>query len=283
MKIADLMGLARKTLRGRWVALPVAGFAIGAFCLCFAGAAFTTVQREKAQPFELIVSAQGNRNIADDTIAKVLDIPGVAAATPVLPVAATVKAGSYSAELTLTGIDGAYLGPFEQGGVFPQDSAMPYLVLNRAACRRFSNDTLGDEADGSDDGADVALPAIDWMNAGFTVQMGDGTRPVVSRVCGILAGDGKEQEPAATISLPVAKALLRAGGQNPAVLSARVRVDNIGAANGVARAVAALGLAAEDTNAALQEKWDGQMKELGYLLAAGLFSLLCAAVLLAAW
>lgn len=118
---------------------PGIGVAVSIFCLCFAGAVWETVGREKAQPYELAVSAAGGSGLTDSAVAQITKLPHVVAATPLLSVSATVKTGIYAAWLTLTGIDPAYLQTaFSKDGVFPQNSAMPYIVLNAAACRQFS-------------------------------------------------------------------------------------------------------------------------------------------------
>lgn len=139
MKTADLIRLAAKNLRGRWMFFPGIGVAVSIFCLCFAGAVWETVGREKAQPYELAVSAAGGSGLTDSAVAQITKLSHVVAATPLLSVSTTVKTGVYTARLTLTGIDPAYLqAAFSKGGVFPQNSAMPYIVLNAAACQQFS-------------------------------------------------------------------------------------------------------------------------------------------------
>ena len=155
MRIFDRIRLALKNLRGKWAVLPAAGVAIAAFCLCFAGAILTTVQQEKAQPYELIVSA-GDASLSDNDMAEISQIEDVTAATAVLQVPATVSVGEYVAALTLTGADADYLeDSYSQGGVFPDDSVMPYIVLNEAALKRFSEsgttDDSGDSGDMYDD------------------------------------------------------------------------------------------------------------------------------------
>ena len=281
MRALDLLRLAAKSLGGKGIALPILGFAVGAFCLCAAGTALAAVEKEKAEPFEFAVSARGKAAITDADLVKITRLPGVRAATALLPVAASVKTGSYEAELTLTGIDAAYLGAFGQGGAFPSESVMPYIVLNSAACRQFSNGSAEGGYEEDENGEQAPLPSVDWLNATFTVRTG-GARPAVSKVCGILAGEDEGQQPAAYISLSLAKQLLKAGGQSQAVTSARVRAENIGAANGVARAIEALGLAVADTNAERQARWDVTAEEAGFVLAAGLLALAGAAAVAAA-
>lgn len=265
MRISDRLRLAGKTLERRWAVLPAAGFAVAVFCLCFAGAILESVRQEKVAPYELTVIAQGSAPLTDGDAAALSQIEDVTAATAVLEVRATVKTGGDAAELTLTGMDGGYIeGVYARGGAYPADTVMPYIVLNEAACKAFSADAQ-------------EAPAIDWLNAGWTVRTGEGTRPVTARVCGLLAagGDGETEEPAAYISLGAAKALAAQNGY----ASLRARVTDIGCAQRAANAAAALGLGVANSADELQAGWDMRMKEMTYLLVLGGFCLLCAAAL----
>ena len=143
MRIPDLLWMAIKNLIARWV-VPIVGMtAISAFCLCFAGTVLTTVQQEKSLPYELNV-IPGTINLSDSAIVEISDIPDVTAATLVLQIPANVQIGEYDAQLTLSGIDAAYLNEaFSQGGVFTDNSVMPYIVLNKAACKLFTEENIG--------------------------------------------------------------------------------------------------------------------------------------------
>lgn len=278
MRIFDLIRLAFKVLKGRWAVLAAAGVAISAFCLCFAGAVYTTVQEEKALPYEMVVSSQHAKDLSDAAAVEISQIQEVVAATPVLQAPVSLSAGGYTAELTLTAMLPAYIEEaFADGVVFPEDSVMPYIVLNEAACKLFSNgkDAVIDEA-----------PDIDWLNESFSVQLGEGSKAVTARVCGILSGDADtddSQEPSAYISLSAAKKLLRENGQSADYAEIKARVTNIGQAQSISREIAVLGLSVLDSTGELQAGWDMKQKEMGYLLVTGFFSLVCAAVLFKAF
>jgi len=273
----DLVRLACRSLTGRQAVLPVAGIAAAAFCLCFAGTIFTTVQQEKALPYELIFSSEGNTGLTDNIMAEISQMQSVLAATPVLPVPAAVKTGEYSAKLMLTGIDAVYMeSDFSSGRRFPDNSVMPYIVLNEAACKQFANSKAYAQ--------EAATPEINWLSAGFSLQAGEGSRWITSKVCGILTKEEADetQEPAAYISLPVAKELLQNSGQSADYTAAYVRVTNIGQAASVSKALAALGLSVTNSTGELQAGWDADIKEMVYLIVTGAFGLCCASVLLAA-
>ena len=140
MKKFDLIRIASKNLKDKWTILPVAGIAVSVFCLCFAGAVMTTVLKEKALPFELVLSADNTNNISDKMLSDISQLPDVVAVSPLLLVSARVKTGVYSAQLMLTGIDPVYLEKgFASGRVFPDNGVMPYIVLNESACKQFSD------------------------------------------------------------------------------------------------------------------------------------------------
>jgi hypothetical protein len=279
MKALDLVWLALKNLRGRRAALPALGFAICAFCICFAGAIWTSVRQEKSLPCELTISAQ-RRTLSGKTLAALAGIPGVAQVTSVLEFPVTIKTGNYTAQLTLRGMDASYLDEtFIKGGLFPEGGTMPHIVLNEAACRQFSDGR--EDSDSETAGTETPLPALDWLNASFSVQAG-GARSIVSRVCGVTAG-AEGQEPEAYVSLDAARELLLLAGQSTDCTQAKARVENIGHASDVTRAAAALGLTAQGSDEELQKRWDVETGEKGYLLAFGMIVLLCSSVLTHMW
>lgn len=275
MKIFDLTRLAIRNLKGRWAVLPVIGFAVAAFCLCFSGAILTTVQEEKSHPYELVLSVQGSAGVTDSTIADILKIADVKAATSILQVPVAIQTGEYTAQLTLTGVDAGYPGGvYTQGSMFPTDSVMPYIVMNEAACKQFAKEEkdIGKET-----------PDIDWLDASYSLSIGEESRSVTSKVCGILSdGDAEDAEPMAYVSLPIAKELLRERNQPTTAQAAWVRVTNIGCADAVSKQLSALGLAVTNSTEELQAEWDAEMKEMVYLLVIAVFCLACASVMLAA-
>ena len=274
MRISDLLFLAMKNLKSKWIMPPVAATAIGVFCLCFAGMVLTTVQEEKSFPHELDVLS-GTVKVSDNAIAELSDIPNVTAVTPLLQVPVSVQAGKYTVQLTLTGIDAAYLNDaFAQGGIFPDSSVMPYIVLNKAACRQFADETS------SETDADAEEPAINWLNAAVSVQTNGAAKPVVSKVVGILLKDDEGQEPAAYISIASAKALLQAAGQSTDYIGANVRIENIGYAEHVSRAIAKLGLSVSSLNKDVQIKWDMELKEMTYLILIGAVCLISSSAIM---
>ncbi len=277
MKIFDLIKISAKNLKGRWAVLPAAGIAICVFCLCFSGAILMSVQKEKSLPYELNCTPV-SANISDSVIAQISQMAEVTAVTPVIDIPAGIKADKYSVTLTATGIYAEYLnGEFELGGVFDKSSNMPNIILNEAACRQFSENDSEEIINLQED-----APKIDWLNANVVMAAGEGVRPSVSRIIGILADEEDEQAPIAYISISSAKELLRQSGQAAGYTGAYVRIKNVGCADSVTRQISALGINVNNPNE-LQPVWDMQIKEMSYLIAIGVFGLLCSIVLMAAW
>lgn len=298
MRRFDLLRISLKNLKGRWAVLPALGIAISTFSLCFAGAVQTTVQKEKGQPYVLKVSTKGSEKLKDDTVAKISELPDVIGATPLLQVTAAVKAGVYSANLTLTGVKPSFIkDKFAEGAAFPDSSGMPYIVLNKAACKLFSNEKAGTtnvfnasvsstatlEAGQDTHEEDVKLPEIDWLKAGFLLQCDGDTSWAVAKVSGLLEGDDPKQEPAAYISLSAAKELLLKSGTSTDYTGINIRIRNMGCTASVTEAIKNMGLEVTNGNDDLQAKWDAESKEMIYLTVIGIFSLVCSLVLISAW
>ena len=83
MKIFDLLKIGIRDIKGRWVVLPIIGIAISTFCLCFAGAILTTVQKEKAVSYELSILIQGKK-ITASTLAEISKLSDITDVTPLL-------------------------------------------------------------------------------------------------------------------------------------------------------------------------------------------------------
>ena len=68
--------------------------------------------------------------------------------------------------------------------------------------------------------------------------MSENSKPVISRIVGILSRDDEKQEPAAYISIASVKNLLSGDGQNTDYMGADVRIENIGCTASVSTQIA---------------------------------------------
>jgi ABC-type lipoprotein release transport system permease subunit len=230
-----------------------------------------SIQQERSTPFELIVTTESGAGVTDATLAEISKIAGVKGATPILQIPVQINMGEYRAELTLTGIQPTYV---PQSGL-PEESVMPYIVLNEAACKLFSKDS-----EATDETTEA--PKIDWLTIKATILTGEESLPVPSKVFGVMESE-KDDEPVAYISLNTAKALLKISDQTTICRAAYVRIENIRRAESVSRALGVLRLTVVNADTELQAKWDTETKEMAYLIVVGSFCLVCSAVLLAAW
>jgi len=289
MKWLESCRVAIQNLTLKRTVLPVMGIAAAVICCCFAVAITNSVQAEKDLPCELSVTPANAGKLTDTIARQIAQIPNVKAVTLVLDIPVDISTGKYNAKMTLTAVDPTYESiSFEKGGIFQASSAMPYLVLNEAACKLFSNETSSDTTNdkASLEAAQSALPAIDWLNSTFIFQTGKDSRKITAKVCGITAKDqavekeqtaGKEQPPKALISLSAGKELLRQSKQTVEYSGIKVRVLNSGCTSAVSVEAAKLGVtatAADAANTTLQSKWDGEEKEKSYLLVIAFICLL---------
>ena len=273
MKLLDLYRIAVRGLRSGWTIVSILGMMLGAICLCFFGTIWATVHEEKAQPCELAVAASSYAEITDQVVADILALDDVVATTGILEVPVTLKTGHYTASLTLIGIDPVYLvGDIVMGGLFPDNSIMPRVVLNEAATKQFI-----DSENSSSSSADNA-PDINWLNANIALSAGEKT--ITSKINGILTDIN--DEPTGYISLSIAKELLRQQKLSTVYSSMAIRIRSIGYTQSITRRITALGYDVSNPNTELQTKWDAQEKEMGYLLITGTAFILCAVLLMAA-
>lgn len=218
------------------------------------------LHREKSQPYRLTVTAQSA--LDPEALAQ---LAGVEACTAVYELSGTVSAGGYTADFTIHGVDGGFVtGTLTQGVLFPETSAIPYLVLNEAALKSFSADGTPIES----------VSSVDWLSCDAAL---DGL-PV--RLCGILK-DGSEA-PAAYMSQASAQALLLQAAGSTETSTGWVSLRNFGCLDQAAKALAAAGCTWEAANSDAAGAWPAQQMKTGLLALAGGISALAAAALMGA-
>lgn len=251
-----MIGYALKTWRR--VAFPALLFWVLAVSLLgSAGLTGWELHREKSQLYQLTVTAGSTL----DPVA-LSQLAEVAACTAVHELSGELTAGEYTAALTVYGVDSSFVeGPLDQGILFPDDSAMPYLVLNQAALKCFAADGVPiQSADG-----------VDWLNCDAQL---DGT-PV--RLCGILKEEG--EEPRVYMSQSAARELLLQSAGPAEARTAWIKLRNYGVLEQVTAELAGLGYSWENT-AAAADTWPLRQMRAGLLALAGGISALAAASLL---
>ena len=132
-KIGILAKLALKTLpRAGTGALTL--LTVGFFCLFPALGQLHALRREAQAPRELLVSM-----VSADAADSLWSIPGLAAMSPQIALKASLRFQKEPLELEIRATWADYPSlTFTQGGIFPDSTSTPYLVLNQAAARALS-------------------------------------------------------------------------------------------------------------------------------------------------
>lgn len=98
---------------------------------------FQQIQTEKNTPYELTATTD-NSNIDLNTL---MQIEGVERISPVVNLNATLSMNEYNLDCEIRAVYSSFLNlKFTQGTMYPDSSNMPYLVLNKAAAKAFSNE-----------------------------------------------------------------------------------------------------------------------------------------------
>lgn len=260
MRKRDFLSLSFKTIRARFAAVYVLLAALGTCCIYFSGAICYEVREEQAAPCELVVTASSGQRLAEKAVQELGAISDVLAATGVIEIPVKLTTGDYEAALTLVGISGDYLEvDYDQGGVFPEGSVMPWIVLSEESMKAFQDIT-----DDSQRGRTEAV-SLEWLEAEFVLSAGE--ERLISKVCGIYeSGEGLAS---GYMDLLLAKDMQQRQGQSGEYASVRLRIKNIGVEREVTKQVEALGYVISNPNTTLQERWDVLIKEAVYLLLLG--------------
>lgn len=110
---------------------------MGLYFLFPACQTFQQIQTEKDTPYELTATTD-NSNIDLNTL---MQIEGVERISPVVNLNATLSLNEYNLDCEIRAVYSSFLSlKFTQGTMYPDSSNMPYLVLNRAAAKSFSQE-----------------------------------------------------------------------------------------------------------------------------------------------
>ncbi|MCD8144004.1 MAG: hypothetical protein LUD79_01470 [Oscillospiraceae bacterium] len=213
------------------------------------------IQQEKSQPCRLMVTSSNTLNL--DSIAQ---IDGVQSCTAVYELSVILEVNGDSAVLTLYGVDSRFVeGTLTEGTLYPESSAMPYLVLNQAAVKALTGAAEEDETTA-------------WTGVAVTL---NGT--AVAAICGIIEDSG--ETPMVYLSQTSAKALLVQLGLESGN-TAWLELQNAGYSESVAEALIALGASAQAMDSTQAENWDAEQAVNHWRMAAGIIGTLAGVFLL---
>ena len=110
---------------------------MGLYFLFPACKTFQQIQTEKNTPYELTATTE-NGSIDLNTL---MQIEGVERISPVINLSASLSVDEYKLDCEIRAVHSSFLSlKFIQGTMYPDSSNMPYLILNKAAAKAFSNE-----------------------------------------------------------------------------------------------------------------------------------------------
>ena len=110
---------------------------MGLYFLFPACKTFQQIQTEKDTPYELTATTD-NSNIDLNTL---MQIEGVERISPVVNLNATLSVNEYKLDCGIRAVYSSFLSlKFTQGTMYPDNSNMPYLILNEPAAKAFSHE-----------------------------------------------------------------------------------------------------------------------------------------------
>lgn len=177
--------IAWKTI-GRYSKASLLMLYIGFLFILTTADAYSQLYEELSSPYVLSGSVTGQAELE-----KYYEIPTIEDATPVFNVTSTLSHQEASLSASITAVTSDYMDvTFLRGGAFPDESNMPFLVLNCYAAEHFTTQ-------------DDTVTSVDVND---TVMMTIQEQEVSAVICGIFE-DGLEQ-PVAYMSYTVASRML---------------------------------------------------------------------------
>ena len=245
--------IAWKTI-GRYGKASLLMLCIGFLFMLTTANAYSQLYEELSSPYVLSGSVSGQAELE-----KYYEISPIDAATPVLNEDATLSSQEASLSASITAVTSDYLDvAFSLGGVFPDESNMPFLVLNRYAAEHFTTQ-------------DDTVTSVDVND---TVVMTIQEQEVSAVICGIFE-DGLEQ-PVVYMSYTVASRMLPKE-ETIALLFRLKRTDDLEEA---AKELDQLQVSVTYDHA-LPERWKLTKQQIYQTFLSALVLLLCSAVQMA--
>ena len=226
---------------------------VGLYALFPACKDFQEIQVDKHTNYELNTST----NSSSLNLNTLIQLDGIEKATPVLSLNASLSIKDYVLNSEVLAVHSSFLQlDFTEGGMYPENSNMPYLILNKAAAESFKQEykTI------------TVCP-------GDTIQMDAGVFSRKAIVCGVFE-DGAES-PTIYMSYDVAHKEYDTGGNIDLIIV----LENKGNAESVVSSLQKKGIYANfDSNIALA--WDLRLKQCWQTVLLSIVLLSCAALLI---
>lgn len=226
---------------------------IGLYTLFPASKNFQEIQVDKRTNYELSASTNSN----SINLSELIQLEGIEKVSPVLKLNSTLSINDFVLNATVLAVQCNFLQVnFTEGGMYPDRSNVPYLILNKAAAESFKREHKATT-----------------VCSGDTLQMDGGGLSRKAVVCGIF-DDGSEL-PAIYMSYDVAHKEYGTGGHTDLI----VVLENKGSAESVISSLQKKGVYATfDSNITLA--WNLRLQQCGQTLLLSVVLLVCAALLI---
>ena len=175
--------------------------------------------------------------------------------------------GDYQASVTFVGVEASYPeGEWLSGEIYPESTAMPYLVLNEAAVKAFTNEKKQNLQEAGE---------VDWDSQSLILE---GESKTVLRICGTLKDE--KEEAIAYLSQEQMKEILLRFGEESAADTLWIRLVDAGVKETVIRRLEALGLAVIDNESSRESDWDLRTERQSFFLGVGIFVIVWSGVVM---
>ncbi len=225
--------------------------------LIFAARDFSRISEEKKQPCTVI--AQGT-SITHEQSVSAKDINGVLKSTAVIVLPVQLVVGDYTRELTVYAVEPEWIDNISQGEIFPESSAMPYIVLSEKALEGFKDKT----------GKTVFSDSIDWQSNEVSLN------GFYGNICGITADDGTA---VGYISHAAAESMLLFNSEIPVYTQLWLKLEDSGYEESVISELATMGLTAASDSTKWQD-WKDDTQNALIICVSGATILFAAAVII---
>ena len=248
--------LAFRTLPGWQTLLSVAGIAAAVVCLTIGGRGYAEILKEKSQPCEV----KGTMAANNEALEKIRNLEEVLSVSRIEETEGVLLFDDYQSQVRLIGVDAGYLnGEWQMGEAYPNETAMPYVVLNEAAVKGFQ------------DKKKARIPEDkqpDWLSYSFQLE---GLKTEL-RVCGILK-DGAE-DARAYLSLSQWMGIQGGGKEEEEALTFWIRLKKEGVKGQAVKNLTSLGMQMTDQGEAQDAEWSVRIERQVLYLGVGTFAFL---------
>ena len=265
MRMRESVRLAWKTMPGIGKLWPVLGIFAGVVILTIGGRIYFEIREEKQQPCEINASALAG--ISSERLKEVNALEGVLAGSRIWSGEGKLLFGDYQASVTFVGVEASYPeGEWLSGEIYPESTAMPYLVLNEAAVKAFTNEKKQNLQEAGE---------VDWDSQSLILE---GESKTVLRICGTLKDE--KEEAIAYLSQEQMKEILLRFGEESAADTLWIRLVDAGVKETVIRRLEALGLAVIDNESSRESDWDLRTERQSFYLGVGIFVIVWSGVVI---